>query len=431
MRKSTLESWIIRKTGCQNLKSLKQWQIMKLKETAKSAKAKSSFYKKLYQNIDLESIEDMDDLRQLPFTNGDVLAENPNSWACLDGGEIDRIVTLKTSGTMEKPKRIFFTEGDQALTVDFFAEGMKGITKSGEKTMILMPSKQPGSIGDLLSKGLLKIGCDFVASGPVKDIANSYRMLQETRCTCLVGIPVQVLALAQYGSMLPKEERVDLKAVLVSADTTPQSLVDEIKHLFGCDVFTHFGMTETGLGGAVECEAHNGCHIRSADLFFEIINPNTGQNVSDGESGEIVFSTLNRQAMPFIRYRTGDRGMLLSETCTCGSWIQRLLPFGGRIKHEVILPGQCQPLPLLWLLDEGLIGYGNVLDIEPTLKENHLHILLKGILKPEMAIIIKRLKEDPIFSAFFDNDALKFTMDFELIRGFNSTGMEKRILNYE
>ena len=85
----------------------------------------------------------------------------------------------------------------------------------------------------------------------------------------------------------------------------------------------HYGMTETGLGGAVSCSSHAGYHIREADLYFEIIDPETGQRQPDGKRGEIVFTTLNRRGMPLIRYRSGDISQILVQKCPCGSIIRR------------------------------------------------------------------------------------------------------------
>ena len=86
-----------------------------------------------------------------------------------------------------------------------------------------------------------------------------------------------------------------------------------IMALWGAAVFDHYGMTETGLGGAVECEAHQGMHIRENDLYFELID------------GELLVTTLTREGMPFIRYRTGDKGSITYEPCPCGSFIPRIL----------------------------------------------------------------------------------------------------------
>ena len=95
-------------------------------------------------------------------------------------------------------------------------------------------------------------------------------------------------------------------SVLLSTDRLPRAVIGAIEKAWGCDVYDHYGATEMGLGGGVDCRTHTGYHLREADFYFEIVDPLTGIPVSDGESGEVVFSTLTRTAMPLIRYRTGD-----------------------------------------------------------------------------------------------------------------------------
>jgi phenylacetate-coenzyme A ligase PaaK-like adenylate-forming protein len=94
--------------------------------------------------------------------------------------------------------------------------------------------------------------------------------------------------------------------------------------LWGCEVFEHYGMTEMGLGGGVDCAAHAGYHLRESDLLIEVVDPESGDPVAPGEMGEVVFTTLKRRGMPLIRYRTGDLSRLLPGACACGSPLARL-----------------------------------------------------------------------------------------------------------
>ena len=93
----------------------------------------------------------------------------------------------------------------------------------------------------------------------------------------------------------------------------------ELKRIWNCDIRTHYGLTEMGLGVAVECEAQDGYHFNEADLVLEIVHPETGAPVPAGEEGEMVFTTLTREAMPLVRYRTHDLSRLIREPCTCGA----------------------------------------------------------------------------------------------------------------
>jgi phenylacetate-coenzyme A ligase PaaK-like adenylate-forming protein len=116
----------------------------------------------------------------------------------------------------------------------------------------------------------------------------------------------------------------NMRTVLLSAEYVSDDRCALIERAWHCKVFEHYGMTEMGLGGAMACETRSGYHPREADLLFEIVDPKTGAPAPDGAYGEMVFTTLTRQAMPFIRYRTGDFSRWLPGRCPCGSVLRRL-----------------------------------------------------------------------------------------------------------
>jgi phenylacetate-coenzyme A ligase PaaK-like adenylate-forming protein len=122
------------------------------------------------------------------------------------------------------------------------------------------------------------------------------------------------------------------KAVLLSADMAPPALRKRIERAWNCETFNHYGLTESGWGGAVECAAHRGCHIRELDLLIEIVDFQ-GMRLPEDAWGEVVLTTLRRPSFPLIRYRTGDRGRLLSGICPCGSPLKRL-EVTGRLPIE-------------------------------------------------------------------------------------------------
>lgn len=127
--------------------------------------------------------------------------------------------------------------------------------------------------------------------------------------------------------------------MLLSTDHVPSTIVKVIEDTWGCDVYNHYGMTEMGLGGGVDCRARNGYHVREADMLFEIVDPGSGRPVGQGEWGEVVFTALTRNAMPLIRYRTGDMSRLVPEPCPCGTVLNRLAHVDQRALGNIHLPG--------------------------------------------------------------------------------------------
>ncbi|MPM38242.1 hypothetical protein SDC9_84871 [bioreactor metagenome] len=121
------------------------------------------------------------------------------------------------------------------------------------------------------------------------------------------------------------------RAVLLSADYIPKSFVKLIERVWDCTVYTHYGMTETGFGLAVDCRCRDGMHMRDDEFMVEIIDSETLLPLPDGDTGEIVLTSLRNRAMPLIRYRTGDIGRLIAVPCACGGSLPRLGRVEGRL----------------------------------------------------------------------------------------------------
>jgi phenylacetate-CoA ligase len=153
--------------------------------------------------------------------------------------------------------------------------------------------------------------------------------------------------------------------VLLTADYIPSAIVDAIESAWNCKVYCHYGMTEMGWGGGVECDARDGYHLREADLFIEIVDPETGRLLPDGERGEIVVTTLTRVGMPLIRYRTGDISRFHTSPCACGTVLKRLNRITGRLNDgDCMVSGMPLTLPIL---DEALFALPGVVDFKADL----------------------------------------------------------------
>jgi phenylacetate-coenzyme A ligase PaaK-like adenylate-forming protein len=281
-------------------------------------------------------VQSFDDLAELPFTVPVDLQEDERRFLCVSPREIERVVTLQTSGTTAAPKRLHFTADDLERTVDFFHHGMATMVQPGDKVLILMPGELPGSVGDLLVKGLARINVEGIIHGLVRDAGAVLDEIVRKEVNCLVGIPVQLLAVVRHPAAATVPDG-QLRSVLLSADYVPTAIVREITRVWGVSVFNHYGMTEMGLGGGVECAHLCGYHLREADLLVEIVDPVSGEPRPDGVAGEVVFTTLTRQGMPLIRYRTGDLSRFLPEPCPCGTVLRRLDRVSGRIAGTVHL----------------------------------------------------------------------------------------------
>ena len=285
------------------------------------------------------SIDSLDDLAGLPFTTPDDLAEHGPSMVCVPASEVSRIVTLlqATSGTTGPPKRIWFTEADQELMVDYIHYGLPVMTGPDDVFLVLMPCERPGSVGDLVAIGVERIGSRSIRIGTIppdgrRDEEIIALMRREGVTTGLATAPTAARLAAK--SAADPVIRNNMRTILLSAQFISQADKDIIERSWDCLVYEHYGMTEMGLGGAMACEARDGYHPREADLLFEIIDPDTGAALPDGQYGEVVFTTLTREAMPFIRYRTGDYSRWIPGPCPCGSVLRRLDKVGDRAERK-------------------------------------------------------------------------------------------------
>lgn len=364
--KTPMEDWIVKRTGLTsaNQRSLSTYQFKKLVEVFEYAKTNGAFYQKQFADQDLWEIKSWDDFKLLPFTTGADIKKNPFSFLCIPQQQVDRIVTLNTSGTSGKKKRLFFTEEDLLKTVDFFDYGMRSLTDSSDRVLVLLPGQAYGTIGELLKKALARTNTACIVFGLLTDLDAVEQVILRNQINCIVGIPIQVL----YLSRSKAECFEQIEKVLLSTDYVPKSMVAELSNKFRCRVFNHYGMTEMGYGGGVECEVLNGYHLREGDLYFEIIDPDSGLPMEDGKYGEIVFTSLNRIAMPLIRYRTGDIGAFSNEPCSCGTFLRTLKKVTGRYVNQIRL-GQDDYIDLS-TFEEILLGDENILDYQVIIKND-------------------------------------------------------------
>ena len=158
----------------------------------------------MFLRRDLQSLRDgglsgIEDMAGIPFTTAEDIRQNPLRFLCVSQDQINRVVTLPTSGTTGEPKRIFFTLEDRELTVDFFSHGMSTFTAPGDRVLILLPGERPGSVGELLKEATGRLGAAGIGHGPVKDPRSTLEVMERERVNMLVGFPVQALLLARRG----------------------------------------------------------------------------------------------------------------------------------------------------------------------------------------------------------------------------------------
>lgn len=399
IRRTPLEQWIAHKLHCKSealtREAIKRYQLFELKKTLEWARRRSSFYAQHLAKLPKDPIRSLDDLCYFPFTTAEDIAQSPGRFLCVAQDEIRRIVTLSTSGTGGSPKRIFFTAEDLELALDFFEHGVSSVAAPGEGMLIALPGEREGSVGYQLAKGIARARVIPIPYGLSHDPAQMLAALECEQAASIIGLPIQILSLAYHSNVVDSSIFRNLRSIVLCSDHVPSSLVQAIRQRTRGEVFEHYGMTEMGLGGGIDCGAHAGYHLREADFYFEIVDRETGQPVAEGEEGEIVFTTLTRRGMPLIRYRTGDISRFLPDPCLCGTVLRRLERMRNRVDSNIPL-GDCGDITLA-MLDEALFSVQGIVDFRATVTlgdQRKMDLLLYSPVEceePSMAQIVNAL----------------------------------------
>ncbi|MFO8101126.1 MAG: AMP-binding protein [Dehalococcoidia bacterium] len=306
-------------------RDIQSLQLYRLKQTLNYAAANSPFYRDLLEaSAEIESLED---LPRIPFTNPLDLEQSPYKLLCTSIGGIARTFSHFTTGTMSgRPKKIFFTYNDADAIVDSMAAIMETVTSGagfeaeGSKIHIFLPANGPPmSMAGLISRGAKQLGAVPIVGDCTAMTGEQIAQVAEEKPHLLMGSAFRIWRLTQEARETHDLANMGVKAVLITSEYLSRPMRQQLEHCWGAEVFHHYGMTEPGFAIGVECSAHDGFHFNETQLLFEVVDPDTGQLLEDGEEGELVFTTLQRDGMPLIRYRTGDVACLKREPCGCGA----------------------------------------------------------------------------------------------------------------
>ena len=361
MEPSKMDSYLagrLKKVYLGSRHEIQNYQLERWNELLAYVKERSDYYQSYP-----ESVRNLKEVENIPFTTEETILYHPEELQLLSLSKISRIISDTSTGTIHSPKRIFYTENDQALTVEFFAWGLSEVMHTNRNVCIMMPHNQDGSLGKLIEQALRIIGQKGVIIPKNWTYDELFSFIRENKCGYLIGLPGHILTFSRW--LRARKLSLKLDGILVSADSCPKWMKAQIEEFYGCKVWNHYGSRESGLGGGVDCSAFAGMHLRECDLYVEIID-NNGNVLEDGKVGEIVITTFGREAMPLLRYRTKDKGVLLSKACECGGLTKRLV--------KVNRSGLDRSL----LLDEVVIGKGLADDLICEKKGEALELSILG-----------------------------------------------------
>lgn len=295
-----------------------EYKLWQLKKTVRRVRTKSPFYRRLFEKAGVteDDLHSLADIAKLPFTFPADLAGTSYSLLCTSQGEVEKPVTFYSSGSTGTKKRIFFSMADIQKILDFLPRGMNTVIGRDEaRVLVFLQNSQGRGIGSILAQSLNAFGMQGWTADLQDSTDDILRATVEHKINVWFGDAITI-----YRATRVLEKQADLRSlgmqcIFITMSNIPQSMIDYLHSAWGCRVSTHYGLTESGWGLAVDCDICPGYHYDELDHIVEVVDPETGGPVLEGQEGEVVLTNISRDCMPLIRYRTGDIATLTKSVC--------------------------------------------------------------------------------------------------------------------
>ena len=319
---------------------IKQWQDERLVATVKRVYENVEYYRKKMEEAGVtpDDIKSSDDLYKLPFLTKDDLREAyPYG---LMAEPLENCVRIQsTSGTTGRRVVAFYTQHDIDLWEDCCARAIMAVGGTKEDVCQVCYGYGLFTGGPGLNGGSHKVGCLTL---PMSS-GNTDRQLQfmtDLGATILCCTPSYAAYLAESIHEKGLRDQIKLKAGIFGAEAWTEEMRHDIEDKLGIKAYDIYGLTEiSGPGVSFECEEQTGMHINEDHFIAEIINPETGEVLPEGEKGELVFTSITKEAFPLIRYRTRDICVLSRKKCSCGRTHVKMTKPMGRSDDMIIIKG--------------------------------------------------------------------------------------------
>ncbi|MCK9295947.1 MAG: phenylacetate--CoA ligase [Desulfobulbaceae bacterium] len=374
---------------CMPRADLEQLQLERLQSTLYRVATHVPFYRKKFKElaIDPDGFSSLEELRKLPFTTKDDLRNNyPYGLFAVPLRDVVRLHA--SSGTTGMATVVGYTRNDLKNWSDMVARILTATGVDADDVVQIAFGYGLFTGGFGLHYGAERVGASVIpiSSGNTK---RQIQILQDFKTTALVCTPSYALLLAD--TMMAMDININtlqLKYGLFGGEPWSEEMRTEIKNKLGIIATDNYGLSEVmGPGVAGECSYCNGLHINEDHFIVEVINPDTLEPVTPGELGELVFTTITKEAFPVIRYRTRDLARLMPEPCPCGRTFQRMTRVIGRTDDMLIIKGvNVYPLQIESIL----------FDIEGT--EPHYQLIVEREGRLDKVTVLVEVVE----SIFFD-----------------------------
>lgn len=326
---------------CASREQIKAWQDERLVKQVRHVWDNVPSYRKKMEEkgVTPEDIQSSADLYKLPFTSKADLRDNyPDGLVAVPRSKCVRVHA--TSGTTGKRVMAFYTQHDIDLWTDCCARAITAVGGSEEDVCQIAYGYGMFTGGIGLDQGSRRVGCLTVpiSSGNTERQIQFIRDLGTTILCCTPSYAAYLGESMHEMGMTP--DQIPLKAGIFGAEAWSEEMRQDIQKTMGIKAYDIYGLTElSGPGVAFECSAQSGMHINEDHFIAEIIDPDTGEVLPEGSKGELVFTSIDKEAFPLLRYRTRDICILKREKCSCGRTLVKMCKPMGRSDDMLIIRG--------------------------------------------------------------------------------------------
>jgi len=415
---------------------LESLQFRRLKDTLERVYKSSPFYRKMFKENGLNpsKFKSLKDLSLIPFTTRQDLRDNfPYGLLSVP---LEKVIRLHTStGTTGKPKAVLFTQKDIDQASELIARSMRMTGAKRDDVFQNMMSYGLFTGGLIFHYGAEKLGLLVIPAG-AGNTERQIQLMRDFKTTVIHITPSYALYLADVMEDMGLDPKHDLSLRIAYLGAEPYSEETRVKiqDIFGVDAYNSYGLSEmNGPGVAFECREKEGMHLWEDNFIMEIIDPSTGKVLEDGEEGELVLTSINREAMPILRYRTGDLTYIYPERCRCGRTHRRIARLKGRVDDMFIVRGvnvfPSEIERVLMSLPEVGRNYQIILEREKNLDKLRVRVEVKGDLFNGSLEHLRKL-EDRIRTRL--RSELMLTPQVELVEAGSlprTTGKAKRVID--
>ena len=308
---------------------LNEKQLQQVDAQVKRLLKSGSFYGEVYRKAGITGVSSQEDFEKLPFSSKDDLRNAyPLGIQAVPEEEVVRIHS--SSGTTGKPVIIPYTAKDVDDWAIMFARCYETAGITNKDRIQITPAYGLWTAGIGFQLGAEKLGAMTVPMGP-GNTDKQLQMMMDLKTTVLTATSSYALLLAEEINKRGLRDKIHLKKGVFGSERWSKKMREYIRNELGVELYDIYGLTEIyGPGIGITCEKEQGIHYWDDYVYIEIINPETGEPVPDGETGELVITTLVKEGAPLLRFRTHDLSRIIPEKCSCGRSYPRLDTIGGR-----------------------------------------------------------------------------------------------------